>query len=155
MLNVLKMVNVVLWIGLHLFNDETCTPGYISRPARVGFSHICHMCCTLVSEAYNQCVAREQICCNWCWILFGISSQTATFLEITTNLQDWIAAVISNKTRERIIWKTNKQNSAQGHVFIALSVLKLGGCKKSPANQMWHTRDPEYATVISAGTKLS
>ena len=33
-----------LWsgrIGLHLFNDDTCSSGHISRPSQVGFSHNC------------------------------------------------------------------------------------------------------------------
>ena len=27
------------WIGLHLFNDDTCPPGHISRPSQVRFTH--------------------------------------------------------------------------------------------------------------------
>ena len=29
------------WIGLHLFNDYTCSSKHISRPSQVGFSHNC------------------------------------------------------------------------------------------------------------------
>ena len=29
------------WIGFHLYNDDTCSSGHISRPSQVGFSHNC------------------------------------------------------------------------------------------------------------------
>ena len=29
------------WIGLHLFNDDTCSSKHISCPSQVGFSHNC------------------------------------------------------------------------------------------------------------------
>ena len=32
---------VTIWIGLHLFNDDTRPSGHISRPSQVGFSHSC------------------------------------------------------------------------------------------------------------------
>ena len=41
------------WIGLDLFNDNTCPSGYISRPSQVGISHNCS---SSINWFYSTCV---------------------------------------------------------------------------------------------------
>ena len=72
------------WIVLHLFNDDTCHSGHISRSAHVGFSHNCPTTKLPSLMIFSSC---------WDWFESRISSVVDCFneeIEYKLNACKWV-----------------------------------------------------------------
>ena len=99
---------IVVWIGLRLFNDDTCPSGHISRPSQIGFfdSYLCSInedlwwCSVVGINPTLECShLMTDLNKKLCWI-YGLSYQ----IKESSFSQKLYYASLGDRLKEGLQW---------------------------------------------------